>query len=768
MNGAIVCSDDARLDVLLDTPSANGIADVEVVPHAFGTPLFERELTVFFYRAVPPSLIGNVAAFSFTGGERIPGPTIAVQTAVAGGGGLRLTLTQGGDFSDYTLLIADASLDPRFDSYTFNFKVDCPRLADCRPPCPPATPLPADPNIDYLTKDYDSFLQALTNFLPTRVASFNESSEADLAITLAELFSYAGDQLSYYQDAVSNEAWLATCRQRLSAKRHARLVDYRMYDGLAARAILCFDVVIPTTIPRGLAIATNDPDPNQRVVFETDESFVCRPELGAIEPWPWLGTDCCLTVGATQVDLAGDLTALQPGDLLLAEEVLGPVPAPDGTVTWLPQAANPDHRQIVRVLSATLMSDPLPPGGAQLTRVTWQAVDALAWAVTIVADGQIVTMFRGNLVRASNGETVAAENVNLQTLTLANAPLTLLDNGGQSAPPWTWLFPPDQLDPRRAVSSIQLTANGDAWTEVESLLSSQPTDRDFVVDTDDQGHGVLRFGDGQLGQALPPNAALVANYRIGIGTSGNVGRDTLIRPRTSFPGGALAVRNPLPAYGGVDPEPIENVRRDAPQAFQAVQYRAVTAQDYAEAAKLVPGVSNAAAEFRWTGSWLTVFVGIDPVGRADLPAALLAAVRKQLTEYRQAGYDLDIRPPDYVPLRIELTICVSPDWFQANVLAEVNDALTAGLTAAGTPGFFNPDSFTFGQSLYLSALYAAVQNLPGVTAVHATVFRPLLRAANGELEDGEITCGAFQVLRLDNDPSRPENGALKLTPESGL
>jgi hypothetical protein len=763
-NTNLTCTDNARLDLLRNTPGANGIADVEVVPHPFGTPLFERELRVYFYRNFPSTLTTNLAAFTFTGGERIPGVSIHVQSATGSGTQLKLTLDQGGDFSDYTIHIDDPSLDPQFNCYTFNFKVDCPRLADCEGPEPPPAPMPADPAIDYLAKDYNSFLLALEQFLPTRVPDFNESSEADLAITLAELFSYVGDQLSYYQDAVANEAWLASARQRLSAKRHARLVDYRVHDGLAARTVLFFEVVIPTTIPVGVAVSTNDPDPARRIIFETDETYRCLPELTAIQPWAWMGTDCCLPIGATQADLLGDLSVLQPGDLMLVEEILGPVPQPDGTVSWAPEAANPEHREVVRLKDIKLMNDLLAPGGGQkITRVTWDDRDALTWAACVVAAGNAVTIFRGNLLRASHGLTIANESVDPVTLTLEQGPLTWLYEGPPNS-----LFPPDAVNPREGVSTVQLTINGQPWHEQESLLSSEANDADFVVDTDDEGRGILRFGDGQLGQALPTSPTMIATYRVGNGIAGNVGRDTLIRAVTALPGGATSVRNPVAATGGIDPEPIEDVRRDAPQAFQAVQYRAVTAKDYADAAKLVPGVANAVAEFRWTGSWLTVYVAIDPDGRADLPPELISQVRKLLSVYRQAGYDLDIRPPEYVPLRIDLNICIAPGYFQADVLGRIRQTLTPGLKPDGTLGFFHPNLFTFGQSLYLSALYEAVQDLPGVTAVRATVFRPLLRAPNHELKNGEIPAGPFQTLRLDNDPSRPENGVLNLTPEGGL
>ena len=44
-----------------------------------------------------------------------------------------------------------------------------------------------------------------------------------------------GDYLSYYQDATATEAYLGTARQRVSVRRHARLLDYAMHDGCNAR-----------------------------------------------------------------------------------------------------------------------------------------------------------------------------------------------------------------------------------------------------------------------------------------------------------------------------------------------------------------------------------------------------------------------------------------------------------------------------------------------------------------------------------------------------
>ena len=64
---------------------------------------------------------------------------------------------------------------------------------------------------------------------------WQERNAADLGVALVELLAYVGDQLSYQQDAIATEAYLGTALHRVSARRHARLVDYRMHDGCNAR-----------------------------------------------------------------------------------------------------------------------------------------------------------------------------------------------------------------------------------------------------------------------------------------------------------------------------------------------------------------------------------------------------------------------------------------------------------------------------------------------------------------------------------------------------
>jgi predicted phage baseplate assembly protein len=236
-------------------------------------------------------------------------------------------------------------------------------------------------------------------------------------------------------------------------------------------------------------------------------------------------------------------------------------------------------------------------------------------------------------------------------------------------------------------------------------------------------------------------------------------------------------RNPLPAEGGVDAETIEEVRQLAPAAFRAEQFRAVVEADYTAAARKLPEVAGAVASFRWTGSWYTVFVGVDPSnpddlitlpgGRTRLTPALVSLVRAFLTKYKLAGYDLEIRSAEYVPLELEFELCVKPDYFVGDVVEAVRLALSNHTNADGSVGFFDPRNFTFGQAVYLSRIYDAIQSVEGVLSVFITTFRRFGKLDNGELTTGILAIGSWEIARLDNDPDFKENGVIRITVGGG-
>jgi predicted phage baseplate assembly protein len=293
-------------------------------------------------------------------------------------------------------------------------------------------------------------------------------------------------------------------------------------------------------------------------------------------------------------------------------------------------------------------------------------------------------------------------------------------------------------------------------------------DTHFVVETDTDGTASLRFGDGTNGKMPVTGTVFTAQYRIGNGTAGNVGAGSL----THYAAGVVAdsaitsCTNPLPAAGGIDPETNEQIRRRAPQAFLK-QERAITMQDYVNVTEQNPQIEDAAATLRWTGSWYTVFITAEPQGNRNLSRSLRHSLTQSVNGYRLAGQDILIEPPQYVSLDIVLSICVDPDYFRLDVEKALLQALGSGTLANGRLALFAPQNLVLGQTVYLSPIYAAARAVPGVQTVNATVFEPQGRNTKVYLQQGFIPMGAFQVARMDNDPSLPDHGQLRFVMTGG-
>jgi|SRR5215217_8124750 len=824
----LFCDDEARRAHVINHPTLNGIDYVEISAASLNE---QRFIHVFFLKAPPPAgLVDRPELFRIKGGVRTLNIKVLQVTQVDEH--LVVEVDQAGDFSTYTLVIKSAALDPAYTEVEFSFKAGCPSRFDCRPrvDCPPEPRV--EPLIDYLAKDYASFRQALIDLIPTLVPDWKERHEADLGIALVELLAYVGDQLSYYQDAVANEAYLETARQRISVRRHARLIDYRMHDGASARVFihLTMDAKGSGTLPSGAIqvltrinrpLGSNMP-PHPAVVlsdglreralsaadavFETMTDVRLDAGLNKIYIHAWGNKQCCLPRGTTTVDLVGDL-ALEAGDFLLFEEV-------KGVRTGLKVDADPTHRQVVRLTKVEKTEDPLPSPAVPLTRISWDRADALTFPLCVSIklddafvrpgedpDVEGVSVARGNLVLADHGRVIKGEKHRGAQPpihpSLRRAHRFFLDEGPLSfripLPKENGVLVPVRelltTDPGQAKPQVRLKVASipQDWDPVvPHLLDSNPFDRHFVVETDNVGRTQLRFGDGEYGMAPPEeeesepeNSEIAVTYRIGVGTGGNVGADSLahvvkndpLPPGTPDPTPTLskivAMRNPLPAWGGTDAEPIERVKQLAPAAFHMEQLRAVTEADYARAAEKHPEVSKAVATFRWTGSWHTVFVTIDPKCRADVPPELEQRVRAWVTRFTQAGYDLEIDPPIFVPLEIEVEVCVSPDHFRGDVEQTLLAELSNQTLPDGRRGFFHPDNFTFGQSLYLSQLYARIEAVDGVDSAVVINFQRFGKSANNELEQGFIPVNRLELVQLDSDPSFPENGVLRLNMGGG-
>jgi hypothetical protein len=845
----------------------NGIDYLEVVDREAPNPNErQRLLRIYFVKDLASPLLENLqssttANIRFAGGERTIG-IVADQSPTLVDGHLEVHVNQRGDFSTYTLALVDSKtskplggLDPALASVDFSFKVECPTPFDCRTQTVCTTPAADVPEIDYLAKDYVSFRQLILDRIALLLPDWVEHNPADLGIVLVELLAYLGDQLSYYQDAVATEAYLGTARQRVSVRRHARLLDYAMHDGCNSRVWV--QVALKSGAPAtGVRLpiflvkdsggnwieAESEPVPSEEMevrrtrfatkvtdetliseadfsklvdqyapeIFEPMQAVILYSEHNEIPFYTWSDDSCCLPKGATKATLAKHCPNLKAGDVLIFKEVYGPE-------TGEPGDADLTHRHAVRLTNVAAfeitkdnagneIKSPLgdPITGQSVTEIEWATGDALPFALCLSStlDGgdhqHDVSIALGNIVLADHGMTsleaealgsVPASNPVLALVSaagcshcedcepqstpprfrprLADAPLTqaaTFDSAGTAASAFVWeredVLPAIQLGDERE----------ELWLPRSDLLSSDSFAPEFVAEVENDSHAATRFGDDGNGMRPAEKTSFFASYRVGNGTSGNIGAEAIahLAGETLLTSGGWidSVTNPLPAAGGDDPETLEEVRQYAPQAFRT-QKRAVTPEDYATVAKKHAEVQRAAATLRWTGSWHTVFLTIDRVDGGEIDAAFENELRQFLEEYRMAGQDLEIDGPSYVALELEMMVCVESDYFRSDVLAALQDVFSSGTRLDGSLGFFHPDNFTFEQSVYLSQIYAAAQEVAGVRHVEINTLQRLGTPSTVALDEGVLTISRLEIARLDNDPNFPERGVLTFEMRGG-
>lgn len=564
-------------------------------------------------------------------------------------------------------------------------------------------------------------------------------------------------------------------------------------------------------------------EPEQRQHFD--------PRLNCLRLHTWRNAQPALRAGATHADLVPTTGATEDDantlrDLVrhgtwrevLIAELLNPLTGD------LP-GRNPAKRQLLRLLAG---DDP-DRGAADsifdrvmstwLVRVHWREEDALRfdYSFTTFCPGpppttvEDVSTFYGNLVIVHEGrplevhfhepgsvlptETDTVKHRHFARMDrfgngrdwgLAElpdeGPLAYLPPSSVAAPTGeeparsTLWFPPPastQPSPNPCVQVEPPSAARETWDEVESLVHSDDSAEDgdhYMVETDENGHSVLRFGNGTNGRLLPTGATVHAEYQIGGGVRGNVGADQLTHVQAlseALSGAIVAAWNPFDLTDGRDPEPAEKVRRNAPEAYRARQLRAVTLADYVQRAEEVAGVARAVAHYAWTGSWRTVRVVIDPEGTTELADALRTEVAAHLEAVRLIGEDIELRPPRYVPLQIRIVICADPAYWREDLRFVLEQEFSDSWTADGRRGFFHPDKWSFGQSLHRSAIEGRIHQVAGIEHVVRITMKRFNAPTPGVPNTEVLEMGFDEVVLVANDPDHLERGLIRFDVQGG-
>lgn len=305
-----------------------------------------------------------------------------------------------------------------------------------------------------------------------------------------------------------------------------------------------------------------------------------------------------------------------------------------------------------------------------------------------------------DLLPVSRGKTVVNEILGSGDASLAGQEFILQKS------PLTYLPSPDSFLSDSYKSTLRVWVNGVEWLEAPGFYGQMADGRIFVTAEDESNRTHVLFGDGENGARLPSGSNnVVASYRHESGAE-TPPADTLTVIQQPHPG-LKAVRNPVAAGGGADPDPPAQIRRYAPQSVLAFG-RAVSAGDYETIAAQTPGVARARAYWAFDPeaqrTSVTVYVGDD--------VNAVAAARAALARAGDPNRPVLVKQALLLPVSVNLSLRIDPRFVPAHVTA----AATAALTDPNT-GLFGIKVIRIGQGIFRSQIFGACLSVPGVLAV---------------------------------------------------
>lgn len=449
--------------------------------------------------------------------------------------------------------------------------------------------------IDYMARDYDSFKQAMLELIPQKLPNWTDRSEADFGIVLIELFAYMADILSYYQDRIANESFLATAQERKSVIEHLRLIGYELEPSAAASAklslIVSNDKMDKIQINSGNQFATKSTEKEKSVTFE----YVSETPL--------------------EIDLS----------------------------TLVVNSAGVGYKKFAGI--------PVKQG---------QTIKNEILGTSDGSPNQVYMLAQSKLLR----------------------------------------------------DSLKLIVNNDEWQQRQTLLYSRGLDDHYTIQIDENDSATIHFGDGVYGRRPAKASQIVAGYRVGGGTLGNVaqGRITVISNAPQLQALAAKVTNDESATGGAERESVEHAIKFAPTVFKSLQ-RGVTQEDYVALARQFPGIAKAKAE---AANWNYVDIYVAPSGGGYATDILRRDLEEYFNDKRMMTALIRIKDPKYIPIYITAEVKVKSYYFQDDVKHQIETAIENQV--------LNFDELDFGQAVYLSKVYEAIEGIDGVDYVNVSEF----------------------------------------------
>lgn len=228
-----------------------------------------------------------------------------------------------------------------------------------------------------------------------------------------------------------------------------------------------------------------------------------------------------------------------------------------------------------------------------------------------------------------------------------------------------------------------------------------------------------------LGVTLSPNTTLFVKYKVGGGTSTNIGQgvinsvglmnllvnggDSSINSSVK---NSLVVNNPIPALGGRDEPSIEEIRNTIRYNFSA-QNRAVTIKDYQTIISQMDG--RYGVPFRVgvqeTQNKIQVNVmGLDANGKLNNTSnsILKQNIATYLSNYRMLNDYIQVSDARIVNLSFQVDVLVDKNYPQSQIVSQVISDISSQMDI---------NNYDMGENIYLGNLFQKINSVNGVLNV---------------------------------------------------
>lgn len=228
-----------------------------------------------------------------------------------------------------------------------------------------------------------------------------------------------------------------------------------------------------------------------------------------------------------------------------------------------------------------------------------------------------------------------------------------------------------------------------------------------------------------LGTKLLPTSTLYAKYRVGGGSSSNVGVGSLTQVSNisaNFQGtdqniiqniiATTQVNNPLPAIGGADLQTVDEIKFYASSNY-ASQDRCVTLQDYIARVNQMPGMFG--SPFRTWGKLEDNKVKLyilskDANGKlvSTSNSVVKSNIASYLVPYRMLNDYIEINDGQVVNLQCEVDLFIDRNFNSNEVKMNAINAIK---------DFMDINKWTFNQNIYVSQIVDILRGISGIINV---------------------------------------------------